>query len=128
MRGNYFAHVAKGLSSISFGSISYGRRCYVFVAFLALYLALDFADPSMPGALNFNVDLNHDVVLAGVASKIYESSEQLPALPVRIAPVMREIDRGISQRFSRYVIADWLVDLRLARSRPGRAALSPEDH
>ena len=113
----------KGLSAFS-----YGRRCYPFVAFLALYLALDFADPSMPGALNFNVDLNHDVVLAKVVSKIDESSEHLPALPVRIAPVMREIDRGIGQRFSRYVMADWLVGLRLAQGSPRHAALSLEDH
>ena len=107
---------------------SYGRRCYLFVAFLTFYLTLDFADPSMPGALNFNVDLNHDVVLAKVVSKIDESSDHLPALPARIAPVMREIDRGISQRFSRYVMADWLVDLRLAQSRPRHAALLLEDH
>jgi hypothetical protein len=120
--GNYFAHVAKRLSSISYS------RCYLFVATLALYLALDFADPSMPGALNFNVDLNHDVVLAKVASKIHESSEQLPALPARIAPVMREIDRGISQRYSSFVIADWLVGLRLAQSSPKHAALSLEEH
>jgi hypothetical protein len=120
---NYFALV-KGLSAFS-----YGRRCYLFVAFLALYLGLDFADPSMPGALNFDVALNHDIVLAKVVSKIDEASEHLPALPARIAPAMREIDRrGISQRFSRYVIADWLVDLRIAQSRPRHAALSLEDH
>ena len=108
---------------------SYGRRCYLFVAFLTFYLTLDFADPSMPGALNFNVDLNHDVVLAKVVSKIDEASEHLPALPARIAPAMRQIDhRGIGQRFSRHVIADWLVDLRLAQSRPRHAALSLEDH
>ena len=108
---------------------SHGRRCYLFVVFLVLYLALDFADPSMPGALNFNLDLNHDVVLAKVVSKIDDPREHLPALPTRIAPVMLGIDRRrISQRFSRYVIADWLVDLRLAQSRPRHAALSPEDH
>ena len=110
----------------------HGRNPISFVFFLALYLALylalDFADPSMPGALNFNVDLSHDVVLAEVVSKIDDTNEQLPALPARIAPVMREIDRGISQRFSRYVMADWLVDLRLAQSRPRHAALSLEDH
>ena len=106
----------------------HGRNSISFVFFLALYLGLDFADPSMPGALNFDVNLNHDVVLAKVVSKIDETSEQLPALPARIAPVMREIDRGISQRFSRHIMADWLVDLRLAQSRPRHAALSLEDH
>ena len=109
-------------------AFSYGRRCYLFVAFLTFYLTLDFADPSMPGALNFNVDLKHDFVLVKVVSKIDESSDHLPALPARTAPVMREIDRGISQRFSRHIMADWLVDLRLAQSRPRHAALSLEDH
>ena len=106
----------------------HGRNPISFVFFLALYLGLDFADPSMPGALNFDVNLNHDVVLAKVVSKIDDTNEQLPALPARIAPVMREIDRGISQRFSRHVIADWLVDLRLAQGRPRHAAPSLEDH
>ena len=109
--------------------IVHGRNPLSFVFFLALYLALDFADPSMPGALNFDVNLNHDVVLAKIVSKIDDTNEQLPALPARIAPAMREIDRrGIGQRFSRHVIADWLVDLRLAQSRPRRAALSLEEH
>ena len=109
-------------------AFSYGRRCYLSVSFLALYLALDFADPSMPGALNFNVDLKHDFVLAKVVSKIDESSDHLPALPARTAPVMREIDRGISQRYSSFVMADWLVALRLAQSSPRPAALSLEEH
>ena len=109
-------------------AFSYGRRCYLFVTFLALYLALDFADPSMPGALNFNVDLNHDVVLAKVVSKIDEASEHLPALPARTASAVREIDRGHGQRFSRYLMADWLVDFRFAQNRPRHAALSLEEH
>jgi hypothetical protein len=54
MHGHYFAHVN------------------YFVVVLAFYVALDFADSSMPGGLNFNVDLDHDVVLAKVASKIDE--------------------------------------------------------
>ena len=106
-----------------------GRRCYLFVAFLALYLALDFVDPSMPGALNFDVDLSHDVVLAKVVSEIDETSERLPGRPERIASVMRGIDRrGISQRLARHLIADWLVDIRLGQSRAKHAALSLEEH
>src|SRR5436190_20992406 len=105
----------------------HGLNSISFVFFLALCLGLDFADPSMPGALNFDVNLNHDVVLAKVVSKIDETSEHLPALPARIAPVMREIDRGISQRFSSFVMADWLVALRLAQSSPRPAALSLEE-
>jgi len=57
MRGRTYLSCVKDLSASP-----YGRRCYLFVAFLALYLALDFGDPSMQGVVADGlVDLRLDL-------------------------------------------------------------------
>jgi hypothetical protein len=42
------------------------RVWHLVILLLAGYLALDFTDPNIPGALNFNVDLNTDGVLTEI--------------------------------------------------------------
>lgn len=101
------------------------------VLLIALYLTLDFADPSMPGALNFDADLNADVILHKARTSRIESAPATPQPPALHTPVVRQSapqPPSPGRRLSDPFVADWLVQLRRAHA-PGRTA-SPvaDDH
>ena len=89
-----------------------GRRAaHLLVLLLACYLTLDFADPSMPGALNFNVDLNHDIVLTTAPAKPADTKQALPALPPLATAVARQTSAALRPRplaLSR-AVPEWAV-------------------
>ena len=101
---------------------------YLFVFLLTFYLALDFADPSMPGALNFDVDLNHDVVLTKVPAKI-DANDTSAVLPERTALIVDHVAaNNPATRDSRYFMADWIGQLRLLHSHSHESSASDEAH
>ena len=107
-----------------------GRRAaHLFVLLLACYLTLDFADPSMPGALNFDVDLNKDVVLTNIPTKHDEPKQHMLALPACVASVVEQLN--IIPRPSllapRWAVPGWLVKLSQSRSPGHETSPTTED-
>jgi hypothetical protein len=105
------------------------RAAHLFVLLLACYLTLDFADPSMPGALNFNVDLNKDVVLTSAPVKQDGTDRHLPALPDCVASVVEQLKnnrRPSRSAFSR-AVPGWVVTLRQSHSPGSETPPTTED-
>jgi hypothetical protein len=101
----------------------------LFVLLLACYLSLDFADPTMPGALNFDVDLNKDVVLTNIPTKHDEPKQHLLALPACMASVIEQL--SVIPRPSllapRWAVPGWLVKLSQSRSPGDETSPTTED-
>jgi hypothetical protein len=105
------------------------RATHLFVRLLACYLTLDFADPSMPGALNFNVDLNTDAVLTNIPSKQDEPMQRMLALPACVVPVVDQLKMILlpSPLAPRWAVPGWLVKLRQSRTPGSETSPTTED-
>ena len=105
------------------------RPAHLFVLLLACYLTLDFADPSMPGALNFDVDLNKDVILTNVPTKQDEPMQRMLALSTRVAPVVEhlKIIPRPTPLAPRWGSPGWLIKLRQSRTPGNDSPPTTED-
>src|SRR6266545_1930254 len=55
-------------------------------------LFYDAAPPFLPGSLNFNVDLNKDVVLTNIPTEQGEPKQHMLALPACVASVVEQLN------------------------------------
>ena len=102
------------------------RHRRLFLMLFVLYLALDFADPAMPGLLNFTIGFNREAVQARASAEIEEPALALVALPHRKAiPAESPSPRRISARAGACFFGDWLVTLRLSH-QPSPASSDPD--
>ena len=93
---------------------------------LVLYVALDFANPLMPGAVNFDPDTSVDGITAH-----HQVSRSLFVSVATSAPVSTQsppVPHVGGMRPTRTVVGDWLADVRRAHSGPSEPPLLTEDH
>jgi len=103
------------------------RHRRLFSVLLALYLALDFADPCVPGLLNFTIDFNRDAIPAKATAELEEPTLALLALAHRKVMQVEfpQPHRSPAPPVARF-LGDWLPTLRLPHERsPGS---SDPDH
>ena len=93
---------------------------------IALYITLDFANPWMPGALNFNPDESID----GITVQHHHPRPRLAALatPVPLRLEFTDVIRGSTTPPVARVLGEWFVDLRQAHSAAFDSPPSLEDH
>lgn len=109
------------------GTGRFRRHRRLFSALPALYLALDFADASMPGLLNFRIDFTRDAVQTKPGPEIDEPTFALLAPAHRKAMEVEcpRPHRSPAPPVARF-LGDWLPTLRLSHERsPGS---SDSDH
>jgi hypothetical protein len=78
----------------------------------------------MPGALNFNPDLNTDVVLTNTPAKQDDTKQHMPALPISVASIFAPLNvtGHPSPLAPRWRVPGWLAKLRQSRT-PGSGPL-----
>jgi hypothetical protein len=94
---------------------------------MALYLALDFVAPAMPGLLNFTIDFDRDAVRATASADIEEPTLALVGPPhgkaIQTESPSPRPDLACAVR---HYVGEWLPMLRL--SHHSRPASSDPDH
>ena len=109
------------------GSQALARPRYrrLLSALFVLYLVMDFADPGMPGLLNFTIDSNRDAV-QGQASPEVEEPASAPAVisPRTMIPAERPLVGRSPAEAGPRPAGKWLPMLRLAH-HPGPASADP---
>jgi len=100
-----------------------GRRLTLLIA---LYVTLDFANPLMPGAVNFDPDES----VEGVTIQHHQPRPQFAVVPTA-APVRaesREAPRLLARRSHAPALREWFIDLRQAHARSSDPPPLTEDH
>ncbi|HEV8436946.1 MAG TPA: hypothetical protein VGT40_02525 [Methylomirabilota bacterium] len=100
------------------------RRLALLIAF---YITLDFANPWMPGALNFDADESVD----GITIQHHQPRPQFGPVPtpVPLRAELRPARQGAAVRPAAPAVSEWLVGVRQSHASPSSDPPSPtEDH
>jgi hypothetical protein len=93
---------------------------------VVLYVTLDFANPLMPGAVNFDPDGS----VEGLPAQDRHPCLEFVGVPTPVPPSTesREVPCVTARRPQEPDLCEWLVDVRQARSNPSEPPSLSEDH